>query len=236
MLIAKDIKKVYRTGAKGVAAVNGVSLEINRGESVAIVGPSGAGKSTLLHILGALDRPTSGEVLLDGRSVYRLSEPKRALLRNAKIGFMFQFYNLMPEFTALENVALPAWINRNAIRNTMNHSLRSGSWQAQYAIRERAKQLLNEVGLGNRVNHRPGELSGGEQQRVAIARALVNAPELLLCDEPTGNLDSKASDSVYDILFGLKPGRETTLIIVTHDASVSKRASRTVHLKDGNIS
>jgi lipoprotein-releasing system ATP-binding protein len=223
MLIARDIKKIYRAGAKGVSALNSVSLEIGRGETVAIVGPSGAGKSTILHILGALDRPTSGEVTLDGTSLYRLTDDRRARIRNAKIGFVFQSYNLMPEFTALENVMLPGMIRRPSpvVRRS--------------SVKNNAEKLLREVGLGSRMNHRPGELSGGEQQRVAIARALANGPEILLCDEPTGNLDSKTSESIYGLLFGLKSNSGTTLVIVTHDESISSRVSRTIRLKDGKL-
>lgn len=213
-LAAKDIYKVYRSGSKEVRAVNGVSLDIEEGMTVAIVGPSGAGKSTFLHILGALDRPTKGHLLLDGRDVYKLTDRVRAEARNLRMGFVFQFYHLLPEFTALENVMMPAMIRRSAIR-------------------DRAVELLKSVGLGNRITHRPSELSGGEAQRVAIARALINEPEILLCDEPTGNLDSKNSEAIYDILFNL--GSKTALVIVTHDANISKRTSRTISLKDGKM-
>jgi len=221
ILAAENLHKTYRNGPKDVRAVDGVSIEIENAKTTAIIGPSGAGKSTLLHILGALDRPTSGRVLLDGTDIYRLSDKDRAAARNARIGFVFQFYHLLPEFTALENVMLPALIGPRAIRDT------------RYAIQERAKELLKSVGLGGRTGHRPGELSGGESQRVAIARALINKPEVLLCDEPTGNLDSKNSESIYELLFQVKAKSGTALVIVTHDDAVSKRSDRTIRIKDG---
>ena len=221
MLTAKDVKKIYKTGAKEVRAVDGVSLEIRKGESVAIVGPSGSGKSTLLHILGGLDRPTSGKILLEGADFYGMSDSRRAKARNLKVGFVFQAYHLLPEFTALENVMLPALIK---VR---------GSWSVVRSQKEKAKKLLESVGLGDRMYHRPGELSGGESQRVAIARALINEPEVLLCDEPTGNLDSKNSDAIYEILLDLKAKSGISLVIVTHDENVSRSLNRTIRLKDG---
>lgn len=218
MLTANEIKKIYKTGAKEVRAVDGVSLEIRKGESLAIVGPSGSGKSTLLHILGGLDRPTSGKVLLEGADLYGMSDSRRAKARNLKVGFVFQAYHLLPEFTALENVILPALI---------------GSRKAARDIAGRATTLLESVGLGDRMNHRPGELSGGESQRVAIARALINEPQVLLCDEPTGNLDSKNSDAIYGILLDLKKTSGISLVIVTHDETVSRSLDSTIRLKDG---
>ena len=221
MLTAKDIKKIYKTGAKEVRAVDGIDLEIGAGESVAIVGPSGSGKSTLLHILGGLDRPTSGKVFLEGADVYSMSDSGRAKARNLNVGFVFQSYHLLPEFTALENVMLPALISgRSSIHNPRS-------------TRERAISLLGSVGLGDRIDHKPGELSGGESQRVAIARALINGPHLLLCDEPSGNLDSKNSEAIYKILLDLKAKSGISLIVVTHDEVISRSLDRTMRLKDG---
>ena len=217
MLIANKICKIYTTGSGEVRAVDGISLHIQKGESVAIVGPSGAGKSTLLHILGGLDRPDSGSVILGGEDIYSVSDSRRARTRNSKIGFIFQFYHLLPEFTALENVMMPGLIGH--IPDAKN----------------RAKELLKTVGLGDRIEHRPGELSGGESQRVAIARALINEPSVLLCDEPTGNLDSKNSDSIYELLLQIKTKYGTAIAIVTHDESVCARTDRAIRLKDGRI-
>lgn len=222
MLIARDVKKAYKTGAKEVRAVDGISLEIRKGESVAIVGPSGSGKSTLLHMLGGLDRPTTGEVFLGEADLYAMGDFKRAKARNRMIGFVFQSYHLLPEFTALENVMLPAMISHK-------------SQVTGHRIRERAMAILESVGLGDRMYHRPGELSGGESQRVAIARALINEPQILLCDEPSGNLDSKNSDAIYKLLFDLKARKDMSLVIVTHDEGISRSSGRTIRLKDGLI-
>ena len=221
MLTAKDVKKIYRTGAKEVRAVDGISLEIRKGESVAIVGPSGSGKSTILHILGGLDRPTSGKIFLEDSDLYAMSDSKRADIRGGKVGFVFQAYHLLPEFTALENVMLPALIKRTETRGK------------RLDIREKAKKILESVGLEDRLSHRPGELSGGESQRVAIARALINDPQVLLCDEPTGNLDSKNSEAIYNLLFELKTKSGISLVIVTHDESITRQTNRTIRLKDG---
>jgi len=218
LLVAYKASKAYRNGAKEVVAVDGVDVMIRRGSSTAILGPSGAGKSTLLHMLGCLDNPTSGSVLLDGLEIYSFSDKERAKIRNKRIGFMFQFYHLLPEFTALENVMMPAMIMGRGRR-----------------IKERAKEILQSIGLGERMTHRPGELSGGESQRVAIARALINEPEVLLCDEPTGNLDSKTSESIYDILFDIKAKSNTALVIVTHDERISERTDSVIRLKDGRV-
>jgi lipoprotein-releasing system ATP-binding protein len=228
ILIAKDVRKVYTNGAKEVRAVDGVSLGIKRGGSTAIVGPSGAGKSTLLHILGGLDLPTSGEVRFDGVNIYGLSDSQRAGIRNRKIGFVFQFYHLLPEFTALENVMLPALMKKPETRNqsTENRAQRT-------EIKEKGFNILKLVGLQDRASHKPGELSGGESQRVAIARALVNGPEILLCDEPTGNLDSKTSESIYELLFNLKSRSNMSLVIVTHDEHLSQRTDETIRIRDG---
>ncbi len=223
MLRAKGIHKVYRDGKKDLHVLKGIDLEVKKGETLSVVGPSGAGKSTLLHILGGLDRPNSGKVFLDDSDFYALPENDRARHRNQKIGFVFQFYHLLPEFTALENAMMPALIKGYGLRVT------------GYEVRRKTESLLQELGLGERLRHRPSELSGGEQQRVAIARALINSPEVLLCDEPTGNLDSKMGEEILDILFGLNKEHRTTIVLVTHDKGIAKRAARTAEIRDGRI-
>ena len=222
-LIVKDLHKIYRYGHKEVRAVNGIDLELKKGSSAAIVGPSGAGKSTLLHMLGGLDRPTSGKILLEDTDIYKLPNKERATMRNRRIGFVFQFYHLLSEFTALENVMMPALINPNEIRDT------------RYEIRKRAADLLKSVGLEHRADHLPSRLSGGESQRVAIARAVMNEPQLLLCDEPTGNLDSNTSESIYEILFGLKSRNGMTIVIVSHDEKLVSKVDSTIRLRDGKL-
>jgi lipoprotein-releasing system ATP-binding protein len=217
-IIAHNIHKSYRTGRKEVRAVDGVELEVKSGEALAIVGPSGAGKSTLLHIIGGLDRPTHGKVILDMADIYRLSDAERSRIRNERIGLVFQFYHLLPEFTALENVMMPLLISRT----------KPGS-------RDAACEVLKAVGMSHRLSHKPGELSGGEAQRVAIARALVMRPDILLCDEPTGNLDSKNGEAILDLIFEVKSKSGISLVVVTHDEKISSRAKRTIHLKDGKI-
>lgn len=219
VLEAVGIKKLYKNGPKYIHAVDGIDFKISGGESMAIVGPSGAGKSTLLHILGGLDRPTSGNVLVDSSDIYKMGDSLRSKIRNKRIGFVFQFYNLLPEFTALENVVMP--------------SLIYGS--ARSKAKEDAVSLLKSVGLGARLNHKPGELSGGESQRVALARAMINAPDIMLCDEPTGNLDSKNSSEIYTLLFDMQKKHGMSLVIVTHDEHISKSTDRTIHLKDGKV-
>ena len=216
MLRAEGIHKIYRDGKKDLQVLKGIDLEVRKGEALAIQGPSGAGKSTLLHILGGLDRPSAGKVFLDGKDFYEQRDNKRAQLRNRKIGFVFQFYHLLPEFTALENTRMPMLVRGHDSRG-------------------KAEEILQELGLGDRLSHRPGELSGGEQQRVAIARSLVNDPELLLCDEPTGNLDSKMGKEILDILFDLNKINKTTIVIVTHDGKIAKRANRIEEMKDGRV-
>ena len=223
MIIVKDLHKMYRNGHKEVRAVNGIDLEIKEGSSVAIVGPSGAGKSTLLHMLGGLDKPTSGKILLEDTDIYKLPDRERAMIRNERVGFVFQFYHLLSEFTALENVMMPAMMNSNSILST------------QYLIRKRAADVLKSVGLENRMDHLPSRLSGGESQRVAIARAVMNEPRLLLCDEPTGNLDSNTSESIYEILFGLKARNGMTVVIVSHDEKLVSKVDSTIRLKDGKL-
>jgi lipoprotein-releasing system ATP-binding protein len=222
-LAAADILKIYKNGLKDVRAVNGLSFEVKRGETIAVVGQSGAGKSTLLHLLGGLDRPTAGKVMLDGVDMYGLSDRERAAIRNRTIGFVFQFYHLLPEFSALENVMLPVLINAQRTK------------AERLSARDKAADILKAVGLGRRSWHKPGELSGGESQRVAIARALVNEPEMLLCDEPTGNLDSKTSDAIYDLIFEIKARHGMTLIIVTHDENISSRIKRILRIRDGKL-
>ena len=215
------LKKAYRMGASPLEVLRGIDLLVKAGEMLAVVGPSGAGKSTLLHLLGGLDRPSSGQVRFQGKDLYTLTDRERALIRNRDFGFVFQFYHLVPELTALENVALPGWMG-------------NGSGPARERLR-RAQDLLTQVGLEGRASHRPAELSGGEQQRVAIARALVNRPTILFCDEPTGNLDSETGQQVLKILTQLHQEEGTTLIIVTHEPAVTRVAGRVLKLKDGQL-
>jgi len=219
MLRAEGIHKSYKSGKNNLHVLEGIDIDLKIGEKIAIVGPSGAGKSTLLHILGGIDKPDKGKVYLNNLDFYNLSDTKRARFRNENIGFVFQFYHLLSEFTALENVMLPALVSES---------------RKSVKLKDRAKKLLEEFGLGDRLQHKPGELSGGEQQRVAIGRALINSPSLLLCDEPTGNLDSKMGVGILNILFGLNK-KETTILIVTHDAQIAKRAQRVIEMRDGRV-
>lgn len=214
-----DAKKIYKMGEFEVAALNGVNLTIKKGEFVAIMGPSGSGKTTLLNLMGALDRPTDGSILIEGTDISELDDDELAKLRNQKIGFIFQFFNLISRMTALDNVALPmafAGISRDQRRR-------------------RAEELLKMVNLGDRVNHKPTELSGGQQQRVAIARALGNNPTVVLCDEVTGNLDTKTGKEILDLLRSLNEEQGQTFIIVTHDPLVADCVDRIVSLQDGII-
>jgi putative ABC transport system ATP-binding protein len=215
---ARNMVKTYTMGEIEVHALCGVSIQIARSEVVAIMGPSGSGKSTLMNILGCLDRPTSGEYLLDGEPISGLTDDGLSNIRNRKVGFVFQQFNLLPRTTALENVELP--LRYAGVNGTK---------------RERAKAALEAVGLGDRINHRPNELSGGQQQRVAIARALVNDPAIILADEPTGALDSKAGVEVMNLLLNLNKERGTTLIIVTHDPDIAEFTQRTIHIRDGEV-
>ncbi len=214
-----NLTKSFTKDSRKIEVLKGLNLNVASGESVALLGVSGAGKSTLIHILGTLDRPTSGTVLFDGLDVFKWEEKKIAHFRNRKIGFVFQFFNLLPEFTSLENTMMPALIGG----------------LPQRMARERAEIILNDVGLGDRINHKPGELSGGEQQRVAVARALIMEPDVILADEPTGNLDRSTAKKIEDTLVNLSKTKKVTLIIVTHNKSLADRTSRNIGLSDGRI-
>jgi len=214
-----NLQRSFKMGNQTVHVLNGITMTIQRGEIVAIIGASGAGKSTLLQILGTLDRPTKGQVLFEGQDMFKASETALASFRNRRIGFVFQFHHLLPEFTALENAYLPALIQRIP---------------EQTAIKT-ATALLSEVGLAHRLHHKPGELSGGEQQRVAVARALIRQPDLVLADEPTGNLDTQTGDELFGLLRKLNETHGTAFIIVTHNEKLSHQTDRLIHLQDGQI-
>jgi putative ABC transport system ATP-binding protein len=214
----RELKKIYHIGEIEVPALQGVNIQVQRGEVVAVMGPSGSGKSTLMNMIGCLDSPSEGVYILDGLQVSDLRDDQLAEVRNKKIGFVFQKYNLLPRVSALENVELPLHYSGQAF-----HML------------QRASDALKAVGLEDRMHHKPNELSGGQQQRVAIARAIVNDPAIILADEPTGNLDSQAGKEIMDLLLGLNRERGTTLIIVTHDPDVSALAKRIIHLRDGVV-
>lgn len=220
MLEAKNIHKVYNNGKKALPVLKGVDLSIEKGRFVAIVGPSGAGKSTLLHILGGLDSPTEGRVIFEEEDIYRLSDAEISRVRNKKIGFVFQFYHLLSEFTVLENVLMPALISQQPTANSRQ-------------IKDKARELLNRVDLSERITHFPCQLSGGEKQRVAIVRSLINHPDLLLCDEPTGNLDSKTGDEITSLIKKINLENRMTVVLVTHNIELTKAADRVYHLRDG---
>jgi predicted ABC-type transport system involved in lysophospholipase L1 biosynthesis ATPase subunit len=213
-LTARDVRRSFQIGRRRIEVLRGVSLEVVHGEAIFLCGASGAGKTTLLYTLAGLERPESGEVEFEGKKLYRNGESTLARLRNEKMGFVFQGYFLLPELTALENVMLPGMIGR-------------------HGGKEKCAQSLAAVGLADRLNHLPAELSGGEQQRVAIARALTNNPDIIFADEPTGNLDSKTGDAIMDLLLGLAQERRKTLVVVTHDNNLAQRGDRTLRIVDG---
>ncbi len=215
-LRARGLRKSFRLGATTLQILRGLDLDVKRGERVFLCGASGAGKSTLLYTLAGLEQPTAGEVHFEEEDLYRVSATRQATLRNTRMGFVFQSYMLLPELTALENVALPGLIGGQPDR-------------------DRAADLLKHVGLADRSHHLPSELSGGEQQRVAIARALANRPSMLFADEPTGNLDSKTGGEIIDLLLGLARENGTTLLAVTHDANLAARGDRVLHIRDGQL-
>src|SRR5437016_10099116 len=220
LLSAKNVRKTYLLGNRSLEVLRGVDVDLHRGEFLALRGASGAGKSTLLHLLGGLDAPNEGEVWLAGRNLAGLSRRELARLRNEEVGFIFQAYYLLPELDALENVCLPARMAR----------------MPAPAAEARGRELLDRVGLKDRVEHKPYELSGGEQQRVAIARALINEPDLILADEPTGNLDSHTGQEIIELLCGLRAEKQKTLVIATHDSGLAARAPKVIELVDGQIS
>lgn len=215
MLQAKDIHKNYGQ----VTVLRGVDLLLNKGEIVSIVGPSGSGKSTLLHILGTLDRPGKGDIIINNERVNGLSDKQLAAFRNKHIGFVFQFHHLLPEFTALENVCIPGWINGRGKKE----------------VADRAKQLLASLGLEHRLENKPSALSGGEQQRVAVARALINDPQIIFADEPTGNLDSGNARELHQLFFDLREKYHQTFLIVTHNEELAQMSDRVLHMKDGKM-
>jgi lipoprotein-releasing system ATP-binding protein len=219
MISISHLYKTFKMGERDLTVLKGINLEIRRGELLAIMGASGAGKSTLLHIVGLLDRPTEGTVSFEGQNLFQLSEAAQAEFRNKRIGFVFQFHHLLPEFTALENACMPALIQRRSPAD----------------VEVDAIALLNEVGLGERLLHKPGELSGGEQQRVAVARALMQRPDLVLADEPTGNLDTHTGEALFALMRDLNKSRGTTFVIVTHNEKLSAQADRIVYMQDGQI-
>ena len=219
LLLTKNLHKSFHTNGQELRILKGISVTIYKGEMIAVMGASGVGKSTLLNILGALDRPTAGEVIFEGSNIFENSDDELACLRNRKIGFVFQFHHLLPEFTALENTMIPAMILKADRRKAMNT----------------AEDLLTKVGLKDRMRHRPGELSGGEQQRVAVARALMTGPDIILADEPTGNLDTHTGDEVFALLKDINHEHKTTFVVVTHNEKLAAHADRILKMIDGQI-
>lgn len=217
IIVCHDLSKVYQEGKVETPVLHGVNLSVDKGELLAIVGTSGSGKSTLLHILGALDSPSSGNVLFNDKNIHTLSSKQQAKWRNQELGFVYQFHHLLSEFTALENVAMPLLIAGEPIK----------------AAQKKAAALLERVGLSSRISHRPAELSGGERQRVAIARALINNPSLVLADEPTGNLDAKSAESVYQLLTELNKEMGTAFVVVTHDQQLANKLDRQLYMANG---
>jgi lipoprotein-releasing system ATP-binding protein len=219
LLVCDAVSKTYQEGALTTEVLRGVSLNVAQGEMLAVVGSSGSGKSTLLHLLGALDTPTSGTVLLEGEDIYKMSATQQCRLRNQKLGFIYQFHHLLPEFSALENTAMPLLI---------------AGMKGKLA-QQKAQEMLDKVGLSHRFSHRPSELSGGERQRVAIARALVTEPRIVLADEPTGNLDAKTGEAVYQLMLDLNRSLGTSFVVVTHDLTLAEKLQRKVSLVNGQL-
>ena len=219
LLQVSNVSKRYHEGSIDTQVLNGVNLSIYRGEQLAIVGSSGSGKSTLLHIMGTLDKPSSGQVLFDGEDLYQLTPSRQATIRNQELGFIYQFHHLLPEFTALENVAMPGLIQQRPRKE----------------VEQQATELLTRVGLAHRLNHTPAEMSGGERQRTAIARALINSPKLVLADEPTGNLDAASGDIVYELIRELGSQLGTAFVVVTHDPKLAARMDRQLMMQDGEL-
>lgn len=232
MIEVHDLTKTYFLGSVEVPALRGVSFQIERGEAVAIMGQSGSGKSTLMNVIGCLDLPTSGQYFLDGRNVAEVSDDELASIRNQKIGFVFQQFNLLPRMTIRRNVEMPLLY---AGKNDGHNGSNGGNGSNGITSGQKAEDILKLVGLGERLEHRPSELSGGQQQRVAIARALINEPDLILADEPTGNLDSHTGEEIMSLLLKLNQEQNLTLVIVTHDPSIAAQTQRVIRLRDGLI-
>lgn len=220
ILLTENLKKSFRTEAGMLNVLKGIDLQLNKGEFIAITGASGAGKSTLLHILGTIDRPTSGKVMYSGKNVFELDDDKLSLFRNSHVGFVFQFHHLLPEFSAIENIIMPGLV----------------AGQDKSRLIDDASQLLSKLGILDRKLHRPGELSGGEQQRVAVARALILNPQIVLADEPTGNLDTATGNELFRILQVLNDEMSMTFVVVTHNEDLAQKCSRIIHMADGIIS